>query len=338
MRVSVVVPVRNGGEAFRGCLESLVACRPPPDEIVVVADGDSDGSWRLAEALGARVVRLPVPRGPAAARNAGAKVAQGDVLFFVDADVAVHPDAVGRVLALFEEAPSDLAACFGLYDDEPAEPNFLSQYKNLQHHWVHRTGNPEASTFWSGCGAVRRSAFEAVGGFDEGYRRPSIEDIELGYRLREAGYRVRLDKGLLAKHLKRWDIRSHLKAEIFGRALPWTDLILRRGRFVNDLNLEWSERASAAAVWGAAAGVILGLSGQPAAWAGAGASVGAVLVLNRDFYAFLLRRRGPRFLAKALAWHWLYYLYASLAFGVGTLRHLAWGRTRPPSGAVPDGS
>jgi hypothetical protein len=54
----------------------------------------------------------------------------------------------------------DLAAVIGSYDDEPFEPNFLSQYKNLLHHYVHQTANRDASTFWGACGAIRRESFD----------------------------------------------------------------------------------------------------------------------------------------------------------------------------------
>ncbi len=60
----------------------------------------------------------------------------------------------GTVRVLFVSEEPDLAAVFGSYDDEPAAPNFLSQYKNLFHHFVHQQGSAEASTFWSGCGAI----------------------------------------------------------------------------------------------------------------------------------------------------------------------------------------
>jgi glycosyltransferase involved in cell wall biosynthesis len=83
LTVSVIIPVHNGGESFRQCLSSLQTSIRPPDEIIVVADGDTDGSWRIAEASGAKVLRLPTAGGPARARNIGAKAAQGDILFFV---------------------------------------------------------------------------------------------------------------------------------------------------------------------------------------------------------------------------------------------------------------
>ncbi len=79
----------------------------------------------------------------------------------------------------------DVSAVFGSYDDEPAERNFLSQYKNLLHHFVHQEGATDAGTFWAGCGAIRKDMFASVNGFNsEKYPYPSIEDIELGIRLK----------------------------------------------------------------------------------------------------------------------------------------------------------
>ena len=154
--VSVVIPVHNGGANFRRCLESLAACLPSPEEVIVVADGDTDGSRQVAEEFGTIVLKIPTPLGPARARNLGARVAQGDLLFFFDADVTIPRDALDQIVAAFQHDP-DLSAAFGSYDDLPFEGNFLSQYKNLLHHYVHQTANEEASTFWTGCGAIRRS-------------------------------------------------------------------------------------------------------------------------------------------------------------------------------------
>ena len=100
----------------------------------------------------------------------------------------------------------------------------------------------EASTFWGACGAICRDVFLSLGGFDESYRQPSIEDIELGYRLKQAGYRIKLCKTLQVKHLKHWGVVSLLKADFFYRALAWTQLILRNGKLINDLNLQLSSR------------------------------------------------------------------------------------------------
>ncbi|WP_250125293.1 glycosyltransferase [Chroococcidiopsis sp. CCMEE 29] len=319
LRVSVIIPVHNGGDSFRRCLSSLAKTTPPPSEIIVVADGDTDGSWLLAKEFNAKVLRINARGGPAQARNLGAKAAQGDILFFVDADVVVYPDTISQVASTFSREP-DLAALIGSYDDAPGATNFLSQYRNLLHHYVHQTGCEEASTFWGACGAIRRQVFLSLGGFDESYRQPSIEDIELGYRLKQAGYRIRLCKDLQVKHLKRWEMGSLLKADFFYRALPWTELILRDRQLINDLNLQVSSRVSVMLVFGL-------LSALVAAWWWSGFLIVAaalslsLLVINAPVYRFFMRQRGLVFAFQVIPWHWLYYFYSGLAFAIGTARY-----------------
>ncbi len=175
---SVIIPVCRGGAKFEACLASVVVSIEPGDEIIVVADGEGDGSWRKAEQIEAHIVKLPSRGGPGRARNLGAETSKCDILFFVDADVTIRPDAIKRIRVAFEEE-HDLAALIGSYDEEPGEGNFHSQFKNLFHHFVHQRGSAEASTFWVACGAIRRDVFLEFGGFNQTYGRPSIEDIEL---------------------------------------------------------------------------------------------------------------------------------------------------------------
>jgi len=313
--ISLIIPVYNGGENFRRCLSSLKALRPAPEEVIVVADGDSDGSWKLAEEFGMRVLRHSGPKGPAQARNFGASKAKGDFLFFIDADVVVQRDIIERIVISIQNDP-DLDALIGSYDDEPFETNFLSQYRNLLHHYVHQTSSKSASTFWGACGAIRRELFLKMGGFDKKYRYPSVEDIELGYRLKKEGYKIRLLKNIQVKHLKRWGVLSLLKADIFYRALPWTHLILNEGRFIDDLNLKLSSRVSVVAVFL----LMLTLMGSVFVPKLLGLSVVLmvfILILNRDLYKFFQDKRGLGFAVKTIPWHWLYFFYSGLAFSIG---------------------
>lgn len=318
--ISVVIPVHNGGDNFRSCLRSLADSESPPREVIVVADGESDGSWRVAREFGLKVLRLPATSGPGRARNAGALEATGGILFFVDADVVIRHDTIPRIAAAFRAHP-DIAALFGSYDDAPAEPNFLSQYKNLMHHYVHQTAKSEASTFWAGCGAVRKNVFLKMGGFDSGYRRPMIEDIEFGYRLRRAGYRILLLKDLQVKHLKRWNAASLLKADFFYRALPWTHLILDGGGMIDDLNLKASSRLSVLCVGGLALALAM-IPWMPGAFLPAFLFMTILVWLNRDLYRFLVKKRGIRFLLKTIPWHLFYFFYSGLALVAGYLSHL----------------
>jgi GT2 family glycosyltransferase len=319
LSVSVIVPVHNGGDRFRRCLESLRSTFPQPAEVIVAADGDTDGSWQLAEAFGFQVLKTASRGGPARARNLGASKAKGDILFFIDADVTLPRDAVTRVKAIFEQEP-EVAALLGSYDDEPGETNFLSQYRNLLHHHVHQRGREEASTFWGACGAIRRDIFLTVGGFDERYREPSIEDIELGYRLKQAGHRIRLSKTLQVKHLKCWKVGSMLWTDVFVRALPWTELILRDRRFINDLNTDMAGRTSVVLVFVLLSSLFLSFW-QPLALAATGVMAVILMAVNAPLYRFFLRKRGIRFTLQSIPCHWLYFLYSGTAFAVGTLRH-----------------
>jgi glycosyltransferase involved in cell wall biosynthesis len=246
--ISVIIPVKNAEKDLERCLAALRASDYADYECIVVDDGSSDRSAEVAERHGALVLSANPSRGPAAARNCGAREARGDILFFIDADVCVAPDSLSRVAANFA-ADAGLDAVIGSYDDSPDSPDFLSQYKNLMHAYVHQSAQEAASTFWSGCGAIRKAVFEKYAGFSENYARPAIEDIELGYRLTADGRRILLDKQLQVKHLKAWSFWRLLKTDIFDRGIPWTELILRDANMPNDLNVQISQRISVALVY-----------------------------------------------------------------------------------------
>ena len=317
LNISVIIPVYNGGEKFRRCLSGLAKTSLQPEEIIVVADGDTDGSWCVAEEFGAKLIRVPTSGGPAQARNLGAKAAKGDILFFIDADVEIHPDTIAKVLNVFTTEP-ELGAMIGSYDDQPGAGNFLSQYRNLFHHYTHQTGSEEASTFWGACGAVRREIFWAVGGFDNKCGN-KVEDIELGYRIKGAGHKIALRKDIQVKHLKEWRTFSMLKADFFYRALPWTALILRHKQLANDLNLQYSSRISVMLVYALLAALAVTPWLYQAAIAACVFSL-ALLILNAPVYKFFYHQRGLIFAAKTVPWHWLYYFYSGLAFAIGLVR------------------
>lgn len=315
MQISVIIPTYQSCTHLARCLEFLSSSTLAPHEIIVVDDSSTDGSEALARKAGARVVRLTGgPYGPAVARNRGAAVATGDILLFLDADVAVHRQTVERVATTLTANP-DVAAIFGSYDNKPAAGTFVSRYRNLLHHFVHQQGLREAHTFWAGCGAVRKSAFVAVGGFDERFQRPSIEDIELGGRLRANGHRVWLCRDVLVRHMKRWTLIGVVWSDIFDRAIPWTRLILQQGRLPSDLNTAMRSRLSAVAAW------MLVITAPLSFWKPflllvVAASILALALLNARLYRFFLGGGGIRFVCTAIAMHLLYLLYSSAVFAL----------------------
>jgi GT2 family glycosyltransferase len=217
-----------------------------------------------------------------------------------------------------------LSAVFGSYDEEPACTDFLSQQKNLMHHYIHQISKDQAVSFWAGCGAVRKRDFLEMGGFDAAqFPRPSIEDIELGYRMVKAGKRVLLDKRVQAKHLKRWTLSKLLRADIFDRAVPWAKLIMETHWLPRDLNLGYRARLSAVLVALLALNLMMvpfslanrwwSPSAFHVAFILAGIMTG-LIVVNHRMYSWFQHRRGFWFTVRVVLFHWFYYFYSGVVF------------------------
>ncbi|MDP3174719.1 MAG: glycosyltransferase [Phenylobacterium sp.] len=312
--ISVIMPVFNAAHFLLRTLPPLVKMlrRGEILEVIVVDDGATDGSAAVAAELGARVISSGGRLGPAGARNVAAAQAMGDILWFVDSDVVVRDGSPARIRAAMNE--TEVVAVFGSYDDRPDAPNFGSQYKNLLHHHHHQIGKRDASTFWAGCGAVLRTTYQKIGGFDaKRYRFPSIEDIELGYRMGDAGGKIRLDPALLSTHLKYWSVPELVRVDILRRAMPWARLMLNRSDVTDDLNVGMIERLRAGLAGLALMLVLATLGGLVPLWTPL-AAFAMVLAANWKLFSTFREVRGAPFAVSALLFHQLYYLYSTAAF------------------------
>lgn len=309
--IGVVIPARDAEATLGACLAAARAAGFAPGEVVVADDGSTDGTGAIARAAGVRHLRAERPSGAAAARNRGAAAAPGDAILFVDADVCMAPDAREVVSRRFAAEP-DLAALFGTYDDDPAAPGTVSRFRNLLHRHTHLESAGEVASFWTGLGAVRREAFDAVGGFDEGRRM--MEDVALGMALTRAGRRVVLDPALTGKHLKRWTLRGMARTDYHDRAIPWSRLLRDEGAALpTSLGVGWSGRASVLAV--AATLAALPLSAVPPLGAAIGAGgLAALGWANRRFLRRQWRGEGAAAAVAAVPLLWVHYLCAGLGY------------------------
>lgn len=319
--VSVIIPVHNGGSDFASCLQALTLSTFDDWELIVVDDGSTDGSDSLASEAADVLLFTGGRAGPAAARNLGAERARGQWLCFLDADCSVHPDSLQAAMRVIAREPG-IDAVFGSYDDTPSAPGIVSRFKNLQHHFVHQRGERRAETFWTGFGLVRRDVFMRLGGLDATrYRRSSIEDIELGYRMREAGCEIRLVPEALVTHHKKWSLWRLIRSDIFDRGLPWSRLIAERRNGARELNLAWHARFSVVLGVTALLALVGALLWPPFFWLFA-LSIVILIVLNQTFYRFLLRRGGVGLAVAGIGLHWLYQVDCAVAFVLGRIE--AW--------------
>lgn len=281
--LSVIIPAYNMAGPLRRCLQAVRASTVPLREIIVVDDASTDETAEVARAFGCRVVRLPANRGPAAARNAGAAVASGELLLFVDADTAMFPSTIAQALATLQESGAD-AVC-GAFATEPLNPGFFPRYAALLKHESHGHRVRPYNVFASQCGLIRRTVFQAAGGFTPFRPGVDIENEEFGRRV-AARWRLVLDPAVQVRH--QFSAGPALAAKWFRRAFWWTRYFLRHRTFEPVL---MTPRVAVGTLMGpgilGAAGAAVALSGAAAHLALAG--LGAALLLFWRSYGDLVR-------------------------------------------------
>lgn len=301
-RLSVVVPASNRPQTVDACVAAIEAATRDGDELLVITEPPGTCAARL--------------------RNVGAIQAKGDIVVFVDADIVVHEDAFDRFRAAFDADP-ELVAAFGSYDDTPPGGT-VAMFRNLLHHYVHRSAAGPACTFWAGLGAVRRETFLAAGGFDDRrYPRPMLEDVELGLRLTDDGEKIMLMPEVTGTHLKTWGLRQMARTDVRDRGIPWTRLLLERRRAPAVLNLGWRHRLSALSLFALPVLAVLGIL------AGVAACAALFVALNVRFYELLVRRMGVARGVAGVGLHALHHVLGVAALGVGVLAHVRRSHALP---------
>lgn len=226
--VSVIIPAYNAAGTLSQTLTALNAAIPRPLEIIVVDDGSTDTTARLAESFGARVLALPKNVGAAAAKNLGAHAAEGAVLLFTDSDIVPAANCIGLVLETFRVRGCD--GIVGLLDESIPARNWASQFKNL---WMNFTyarlsQSDRIGLFYTSIAAMKRATFLDLGGFDENYRGASIaEDTEFGQRAWVRRVPILLAPDVRVVHLKIYSVSDVLR-EDFKRAYALTLMRLRK--------------------------------------------------------------------------------------------------------------
>jgi GT2 family glycosyltransferase len=226
-RAAILVPVHNAESTMAECLVPLTECAGLGAELHVVDDTSTDGSVDVALRFPAARLHCRERRGSSGgARNTASVQTRREFLVYVDADVVVTVEQVGRMLQRMADGACD--AVVGCYGEDHDHLGLISQYKNL---WIRRTylHSPRRLTwFWTAFCAVRREAFERVGGFNENYQdaRGGV-DFEFGWRLHQAGGHILLDPSLTCRHLKRFTLPGLLR----------NDYIRARGYVIQALTL-----------------------------------------------------------------------------------------------------
>ena len=224
--ISVIIPVYNGEATIGALLDSLLSNKYEDSEIIVVDDGSTDGTSEIASAYPVKLESTGGRRGPAVARNIGARKSAGEILLFLDSDTLVKTDILSHIAGRFAAEP-ELVAIVGYYDGQPLNIGFFPRYKALLVHYWFRNALVMES-FETCCGAIRKSVFEITGGFDETYSGADVEDYEFGYRVMEQGPVLVDHKMIIGHHFPSF---ADNFSNYFKRSRLWMKLFLERRRF-----------------------------------------------------------------------------------------------------------
>jgi len=319
---SICIPVRNDPVNLKRCLSGLSNNDLSDCEILICDDGSTPplSADNLQDPGVSFTLIRQVGQGPSAARNHMARLARGTYLFFIDADTVPQSQMLQCARSTIAEQP-EIEAFFGSYDDEPVHRTLISSYKNLLHHYTHQhsaNGKEKVTTFWCGCGVIRRQLYLEFGGLSEFWNRPAIEDIELGVRLSAQRVQIQIVPQMQVKHLKKWTLKNWVYTDIFCRGIPWVRLMRATKDWTSQLNFSWSQRTACLAAAGCIGSVPLAAASPAFAIAGFLALV-VFLVPNFPFINLVRKKRGLVASVVVIPLHVVYALICLVSAGAAFL-------------------
>jgi GT2 family glycosyltransferase len=316
-RISVIIPNRNGGRTIGKCLEALFASDYDDFEVIVVDDGSDDDSAAVIGRYPCRLVTLGSHCGASKARNTGAGVAGGELLFFIDADCVVEKDT----LCLVNRAArgKQQMVCGGTYTKKAYDDTFFSTFQSAFIHYF-ETKSSEPDYIASHAMVIDRRTFEQSDGFPEDFL-PIIEDVEFSHRLKKTGIKLAMEPTILVSHIFDFTLIGSLR-NAFRKSRYWTVYSLKNRDLFHDSGTASLElKTNVISLFLAAIFCLLSIvSGTPAFLIPAATVFVLNLSVNRKLFAAFYSAKGLFF---ALCAAFYYVLVYPAAVGTGSLAGIA---------------
>jgi GT2 family glycosyltransferase len=230
-RISVVVCSYNGGRTIDECLQSLAGLSYPDYEVIVIDDGSTDDTADIARRHGVRLMSTE-NRGLSAARNAGLALATGEIVAYIDDDAYADPHWLAYLATTF--LTTDHVGAGGPNVPPPGDGAVAHAVAAAPGGPVHVLRSDREAEHLPGCNmAFRRTALAAIGGFDPRFRTAG-DDVDVCWRLQDAGGTLGFHPAALVWHHRRGSVRAFWRQQVgYGRA----EALLER---------KWPERYNAA--------------------------------------------------------------------------------------------
>ena len=214
MKISIIIPVYNSSLTLKECLEAIFNSNFKNFEVIVISDNSTDNSVGIAKQYQCKIIELSENKGPAFARNEGAKISEGDILLFVDSDVIIKKDALNYLSEKFLQ--NEIDAIQGIYSHEPTYKSIITQYQmSYNCYYIWPENKKYASTLSTCCLAIRKKIFLNLKGFNVNFKRPSAEDEEFGYFLIDKGYKILILRELNVEHRVNYNLKHFIKKKFY---------------------------------------------------------------------------------------------------------------------------
>lgn len=313
--LSVVIPYFNNPEKLEKLLTSLKKSKHAPTYEIIIVD---DGSTKKINTT-VKIIRLKKNYGPAIARNRGVEKARGEFVVFLDGDVEVFGDTLFQIAKIYRDDP-DVVALTGVWVKEQKSHGFFPNFKALRDwsYWIHeRDKSGYYFLFSTRIASIKKAVFERLGGFDESYPAPLVEDIELTYRIARR-YAIIFAPKVRVRHEFEgfWPIAK----KYFLRAYYWTKLYTRRRKFdpVATTLQEAMTTVSGVGVVLIGIGVLGGLRELGVLW-------GIILIVHllfvRKFLSFVYQEKGMVFAIKSFFMGLVLYCFIFAGVVCGRIRY-----------------
>lgn len=321
--LSVIIPYYNALEKLERLLRTLAQSKKaPPFEVIIVDDGST-----MRPKSRHTTVRLRKNMGPAVARNRGVKAARGEFVVFLDGDVEVFPDTLSEIAKVFTDDP-DVVALTGVWVKEQRSRDFFPNFKALRDwsYWINeRDKSGYYFLFSTRIAAIKKAVFLRLGGFDETYPAPLVEDIELTYRIARR-YAIIFAPQVRVRH--EFESFWPIAKKYFLRAFYWTKLYQRRKKF-DPVATTLQEALTTLSGVGVVGGGIIGLMAlfghMRSVWAIGilwGTLIAFHLILTHTFLLFVYREKGWEFACRSFVTGLMLYCFIFAGAVSGRVIHI----------------
>jgi glycosyltransferase involved in cell wall biosynthesis len=317
--ISIIIPVHNGGETIGACLKAALASKYPDFEVIVVDDSSDDNSVEVVRNFPCKLIQLPEHSGASRARNIAASEAQGEILFFTDADCLLQENTLAIVNQAISSADAN-TVIGGSYTRIPFDNSFFSLFQSIFVNYSETRGAEHPDYIATHAMAINTESFRKSGGFNEKFL-PIIEDVDFSHRLRERGYRLVMNPVLQVQHIFNFSLYRSLSNAI-RKSMYWTMYSINYGDVFVDSGTASTGLKTNVATWFSIVFLLL-------AFLLVGNSVFILLVslilainlfVNRGLLTAFYRTKGFQFALNATGYYLLLY---PVAVGAGALAGLA---------------